>query len=84
MRATADARVSTPLRWEEVADCRPEVFSPRVVQERFAQIGDPWAGMDDEAGSLEALLARAAELGPAEKAPAGSDCLGSAGADACR
>ncbi len=28
VRATADARVSTPLTWDEVADCRPEMFTP--------------------------------------------------------
>ena len=30
--------------------------------------GDPWAGMDDAAGSLDALLELAERLGPAEKA----------------
>jgi bifunctional non-homologous end joining protein LigD len=72
VRATVDARVSTPLAWSEVPDCDPQMFTPRTVLQRYAQLGDPWAGMDDTAGSLEALLARAAELGPAEKPPAGS------------
>jgi bifunctional non-homologous end joining protein LigD len=76
VRATVDARVSTPLTWDEVADCRPEMFTPPVVLQRFAQIGDPWAGMDTTAGSLQQLLARAAELGPADKAPTGPDGSG--------
>jgi DNA ligase D-like protein (predicted polymerase) len=76
VRATVDARVSTPLAWSEVAGCRPEMFTPRTVVQRFTQIGDPWAGMDGAGGSLEPLLARAAELGPAEKPPPGSDGSG--------
>ncbi len=76
VRATVDARVSTPLAWPEVAGCRPEMFTPRTVLQRFAQIGDPWAGMDAAGGSLEPLLARAVELGPADKPPPGSDGSG--------
>ena len=69
VRAVPDARVSTPLRWDEVAACRPEEFTVSTVPARFATMGDPWAGMDDAPGGLDALLARAEELGPAEKAP---------------
>jgi DNA ligase D-like protein (predicted polymerase) len=72
VRATPDARVSTPLRWDEVADCDPAAFTLTTVPDRFADIGDPWAGMNDTAGGLERLLALAEELGPAEKAPKGS------------
>lgn len=72
VRATPDARVSTPLRWEEVADCRPQDFTISTVPGRFAEVGDPWAGMDDTTGSLEPLLALADELGPPERAPKGA------------
>jgi DNA ligase D-like protein (predicted polymerase) len=72
VRATPDARVSTPLAWDEVADCRPEAFTMTTVPERFADIGDPWEGMDDIAGGLEPLLALADEQGPAEKPPKGA------------
>ncbi len=73
VRATPDARVSTPLRWDEVADCRPEAFTIDTVPDRFADIGDPWEGMDDDPGGrLDGLLALAEELGPAEKAPKGA------------
>jgi DNA ligase D-like protein (predicted polymerase) len=74
VRATSDARVSTPLHWDEVAGCDPAAFTMTTVPERFADIGDPWAGINDAAAGLEALLALAAELGPAEKAPKGAGC----------
>ncbi len=70
VRAAADARVSTPLSWAEVPDCRPDAFTIDTVPRRFAEIGDPWAGMDDDPGGrLDPLLELAEELGPAEKAP---------------
>lgn len=72
VRATPDARVSTPLAWDEVPDCSPESFTIATVPQRFAARGDPWEGMDDGAGSLHALLELAEELGPAEKAPRGA------------
>ena len=56
IRPTPDGRVSTPLDWDEVADCDPAAFTVATVPERFARIGDPWAGMDDAAGSLDQLL----------------------------
>ena len=64
VRATPDARVSTPLLWDEVVDCRPENFTIATVPERFAELGDPWEGMDDAAGGLDALLDLADRLGP--------------------
>jgi DNA ligase D-like protein (predicted polymerase) len=72
VRATADARVSTPLGWDEVADCDPADFTVATVPQRFADIGDPWAAMDASAGGLDRLLTLAEELGPAEKAPKGA------------
>jgi DNA ligase D-like protein (predicted polymerase) len=72
VRATPDARVSTPLRWDEVADCDPAAFTLATVPARFADIGDPWEGMNDAAGGLDGLLTLAEELGPAEKAPKGA------------
>jgi DNA ligase D-like protein (predicted polymerase) len=72
VRATPDARVSTPLHWDEVIDCRPEDFTIATVPKRFEDHGDPWEGMDDAAGSLDELLDLADRLGPAEKAPRGA------------
>jgi len=76
IRPLPDARVSTPLGWDEVRLRRPEEFTVPTVRTRFAEIGDPHQGIDDEAGSLSALLALADELGPAEKPPRGSDGSG--------
>jgi DNA ligase D-like protein (predicted polymerase) len=59
VRPTPDARVSTPLTWDEVAGCQPEVFTIDTVPDRFAKLGDPWRGMDEAAGSLEPLLSLA-------------------------
>ena len=72
VRATADARVSTPLHWDEVADCTPETFTIASVPGRFAEMGDPWAGMNDAVGDLDRLLMLAEELGPPERAPRGA------------
>jgi DNA ligase D-like protein (predicted polymerase) len=69
VRPTADARVSTPLEWAEVSDCRPDDYTMSTVPTRFAEVGDPWDGIDRSAGSLLALLDLAQRLGPAEKPP---------------
>jgi len=60
VRPTPDARVSTPLTWDEVPDCRPEAFTIDTVPERFALLGDVGAGIDAAAGSLGPLLELAA------------------------
>jgi bifunctional non-homologous end joining protein LigD len=60
VRPLPDARVSTPLHWDEVMTCDPADFTVLTMPARFAQIGDPHAAMDEHAGSLEALLEMAA------------------------
>ena len=60
IRPLADARVSAPLEWAEVPDCVPEDFTVLTIPERFAEIGDPHARMDEAPGSLEKLLELAA------------------------
>jgi bifunctional non-homologous end joining protein LigD len=61
VRPTPDARVSMPLHWEEVADCRPEAFTIDTAPERFASDGDASEGIDGTAGSLEPLLELSAQ-----------------------
>ena len=56
VRPLPDARVSTPLSWAEVPACEAEAFTIQTVPRRFAEIGDPGAGIDEAVGSLEALL----------------------------
>jgi hypothetical protein len=60
VRPLPDARVSTPLRWDEVMTCDPAEFTVLTVPERFAKVGDPHAAMDEHAGVLDALLEMAA------------------------
>jgi DNA ligase D-like protein (predicted polymerase) len=61
VRPLPDARVSTPLDWKEVPDCDPADFTVLKVPQRFAELGNPHAGMDGAAGSLEKLLELAAQ-----------------------
>jgi DNA ligase D-like protein (predicted polymerase) len=61
VRPLPDARVSTPLHWHEVSECEPADFTVFTVPKRFAEIGDPHAGMDAAPGSLEKLLELAAK-----------------------
>ena len=56
VRPTPDARVSTPLRWKEVARCDPAKFTIDTVPKRVAKTGDPLEGIDEAVGSLDALL----------------------------
>ena len=60
VRPLPDARVSTPLHWHEVPDCDPAEFTVLTIPKRFAEFGDPHAGIDAAAGSLEELLELAA------------------------
>ena len=56
VRPLPDARVSMPLHWDEVMECDPADFTILTAPQRFAEIGDPHAEMDQAAGSLEKLL----------------------------
>ncbi|WP_308493086.1 non-homologous end-joining DNA ligase [Microbacterium terrisoli] len=76
VRARPDARVSMPLRWDELRTRRPQEFTALTVPGLFAQHGDAHADMDDTPGSLEGLLQLAESLGPAEKPPRRADGTG--------
>ncbi|MDP9278296.1 MAG: DNA polymerase domain-containing protein [Gemmatimonadota bacterium] len=56
IRPLPDARVSAPLRWEEIPDCEPGDFTVLTMSARLKAIGDPNSRMDEAAGSLEQLL----------------------------
>ena len=60
IRPVPDARVSAPLTWDEVPSCDPAAYTIFTMPERFAALGDPWAGMDEAAGPLDALLEQVA------------------------
>jgi DNA ligase D-like protein (predicted polymerase) len=60
VRPLPDARVSAPLRWEEVPGCEAADFTVLTMPARMAAIGDPHAAMDEAPGSIEKLLELAA------------------------
>jgi bifunctional non-homologous end joining protein LigD len=60
VRPTPDATVSAPLGWEEVPDAEIGDFRLDTVPARLAEVGDPSAGLHEQAGSLKALLELAA------------------------
>jgi bifunctional non-homologous end joining protein LigD len=60
VRAVADARVSCPLEWEEVADVDPAELRLDTVPARLRERGDPSATIDDAPASLRSLLELAA------------------------
>jgi DNA ligase D-like protein (predicted polymerase) len=56
VRPVPNARVSAPLAWDEVEGCEPGDFTLATMPGRFAELGDRHEGIDDDPGSLEALL----------------------------
>ena len=56
VRPLPDARVSMPLRWDEIAEVVAEDFTLATVPGIVAKRGDAGAGIDDAVGSLGALL----------------------------
>ncbi|HEY7280895.1 MAG TPA: non-homologous end-joining DNA ligase [Actinomycetota bacterium] len=56
VRPTPDARVSAPLRWDEVPGCDPAAFTLATMAARWADAGDPSEGIDEAVGSLDGLL----------------------------
>src|SRR4051812_42478957 len=45
VRPTPDARVSAPLRWDEVAGAEPARFTVKTMRARIAEAGAPMRGM---------------------------------------
>jgi DNA ligase D-like protein (predicted polymerase) len=89
VRPTAQARVSTPLHWDEVPNCEPDAFTIDTVPERYRRMGDPGEGIDAVVGTIEPLLelaqrqeAEGAEDGPragAVPSPAPGKAVGPTG-----
>jgi DNA ligase D len=57
VRARPGAQVSTPVTWDEIDDLSPDELTIASVPGRLADLGDPWADMDERPQSLEPLLA---------------------------
>jgi DNA ligase D len=58
IRPTPDARVSAPLRWEEVAAVDPARFTLETMRERIDTVGDPMSGMWRSPPSLRGRFAK--------------------------
>lgn len=59
VRPTADASVSTPLRWEEVtSSLRPTDFTIRNMSKRLQQVGDLWKPVMGKGVNIARLLHR--------------------------
>jgi DNA ligase D len=58
VRPTPDARVSAPLRWDEVAGVEPEAFTVETMRARIAEVGDPMRGMWRRRPSLVSRFAK--------------------------
>ena len=56
LRGVPDARVSTPIRWDEVAEVDPRDFTMATVPARFAALGDLHGDIDDHVYDLGPLL----------------------------
>ncbi len=56
VRPRPDAPVSAPLRWDEVADARPQDFDLVTMPVRYRELGDVHADMDEHAFRLESAL----------------------------
>jgi len=55
VRGVPDARVSTPIRWDEVDEADPRDFTINTVPARFAEIGDLHHDIDDHVFDLSVL-----------------------------
>ncbi|WP_148571522.1 non-homologous end-joining DNA ligase [Nocardioides caldifontis] len=56
VRGNPEATVSTPIRWEEVADVEPRELTIATVPARFAELGDLHEGIDEAVFDLAPLL----------------------------
>src|SRR5918994_1308532 len=56
VRGIPEARVSAPIRWDEIDDCTPDDFTIFTMPERFGRIGDLHADIDDHSFDIAPLL----------------------------
>ena len=64
VRPVADARVSAPLRWDEVAAVDPSAFTVATMRDRLRAVGDLTAGMWERPISIAGLFDRVGEKPP--------------------
>jgi DNA ligase D len=56
VRGNPEGTVSTPIRWDEIDDVNPKDFTIRTVPDRYAELGDLHADIDDNVYSLATLM----------------------------
>ena len=56
VRGVPDARVSAPIRWDEVDEVTPQDFTIATMPQRYAELGDLHDGIDDAVFSIDPLL----------------------------
>jgi DNA ligase D len=56
VRGVPEGVVSTPVRWDEIADADPRDFTIATVPARVAELGDLHEGIDDHPFRIEPLL----------------------------
>ena len=56
VRGVPDARVSAPIRWDEVDSVEPQDFTIETMPARFAALGDLHEGIDDAVFDITPLL----------------------------
>jgi DNA ligase D len=56
VRGVAEARVSTPIGWDEIDDVEPSDLTIATVPARFARLGDLHEGIDATAFPIDRLL----------------------------
>jgi DNA ligase D len=56
VRGDPEAKVSAPLGWDEIDDAVPADFTIATMPDRFVQLGDLHAGIDDAVFGLAPLL----------------------------
>ncbi|MFC6704456.1 non-homologous end-joining DNA ligase [Flexivirga alba] len=75
VRGNPSGTVSTPFGWDELDDIEPQECTIATVPGRYAERGDPAAGIDDEAFRIDTLLewAERDEHAGAEEPPEPTD-----------
>src|SRR5262249_25301589 len=56
VRGVTDARVSAPIRWDDVDSVVPQDFTIETMPGRFAELGDLHEGIDDAVFEITELL----------------------------
>ena len=63
VRGVPEARVSAPIRWDEVDACEPDDFTIDTMPGRYADLGDLHADIDDHPFDITPLLNWAEKTG---------------------